>query len=104
MSLARDLRPRGGRWPSRRFVRAPAGCCCQCWAEGGPPVAGSPYVWGYPSTSPDRPLMFYCDRHAEECRHHSIRLVPIILPAELTAALHCHAVPPARPEVAEATA
>ena len=63
-----SLKPRAGKWPSRRHSRPPAGYCIHCWKEGGPPVAGLPYIWGYPSTKPvaERPVNYRCERHAQE--------------------------------------
>jgi hypothetical protein len=73
----RHLRPRGGRWPSRRRSRAPNGYCGRCWAEGGPPVPGQAFVWGYPYITPgEGPTNHYCESHAAECRAMNITLIP----------------------------
>jgi hypothetical protein len=82
----RKLRPRAGRWPTRRLSRAPTSHCSHCWAQGGPPVPGLPFVWGYPSTRPfaERKVNYYCERHTQEARDMNIELIPAPGGAELT--------------------
>jgi hypothetical protein len=64
-------------YPAYRRSVAPEGFCINCWARGGPPVLGEPFVWGYPSTSPgEGPAIYYCTPCQQECAAMGIHLLP----------------------------